>query len=623
MYKSFSPCLLVQQSSNAPELQITEKNLHPGEKFPLEQGNDVILAGGFPSVTPEDGFPLSPALQVNRDVAGMEEDALLALGEAELLRIRTPKIKTYIAEEDKRLCVLGASGSQLQEFVDTYSGVIDIDALLLGGFSRDFDRAEEYTIAPNGLGYTITYSVRSPIDLKKCTYCGECAAVCPENCIDPEVVIDFSRCTFCKECEKSCGDGAIDMHGVVHKKLSTPAILMLDGVSAELPSKKSRIYSQSQLPEFFASLAPFQIDEVVTSNGSICQYNGQHNKGCDLCNTACQHGAISKTEDGIVIDAYQCVDCGACVAVCPTGAIENERFSDKTFTEYIDKLILPQKATAVITNEQGLHEIWWDNRTGSFEQTIFLPYEPLAGLSLFHFCYLLGKGITNIVMYEPASQDLPGASQKQIDLINEFVEGIYGISPLVSRITEVTKLSDAIANSNAIGAIPAQEITTAPFIHRRASLVADLGHLVRQTGAELEVSPNGYIPFATLTCDTSKCTQCLACLNVCQVGAITADEANLSLDHQGAMCVGCGLCKAVCPEDALRLSAEFTLDNDFFTKHTMAAAEPMRCKKCDKVYGTKAAYEKVMSILKSKENVDTSHFEFCEECRVVNLFEME
>ena len=79
----------------------------------------------------------------------------------------------------------------------------------------------------------------------------------------------------------------------------------------------------------------------------------------------------------------------------------------------------------------------------------------------------------------------------------------------------------------------------------------------------------------------------------------------------------------VCPEDALQLSPEFSLADPFFATVELATAEPMACKKCGKVFGTRKSFDRVMAILAKKEAVDTSHFEYCETCRVVNLFEAE
>ena len=72
------------------------------------------------------------------------------------------------------------------------------------------------------------------------------------------------------------------------------------------------------------------------------------------------------------------------------------------------------------------------------------------------------------------------------------------------------------------------------------------------------------MPFAALSCNRARCTECMACLNECRIEALVADQQQLCLNHVGAMCVGCGLCVRVCPEDALELSAEFCLAEPFF-----------------------------------------------------------
>lgn len=42
---------------------------------------------------------------------------------------------------------------------------------------------------------------------------------------------------------------------------------------------------------------------------------------CGACEAECPSGAISESGDKRVIDAGTCVDCGSCEGACPTGAI--------------------------------------------------------------------------------------------------------------------------------------------------------------------------------------------------------------------------------------------------------------------------------------------------------------
>ena len=56
---------------------------------------------------------------------------------------------------------------------------------------------------------------------------------------------------------------------------------------------------------------------VVTCNQDACIK-------CGVCVKACREGAISLTDDGIVLDAAKCNNGGRCVKACPTDAWEGE-----------------------------------------------------------------------------------------------------------------------------------------------------------------------------------------------------------------------------------------------------------------------------------------------------------
>ena len=87
MSKLFPTCLLVQDGSNIPELEITEVNFHPGGGLFPEQGEkNILLAGGFSTITPDSGFPLSSTLQVNHDLAILSAEQLSTIAQAELRR---------------------------------------------------------------------------------------------------------------------------------------------------------------------------------------------------------------------------------------------------------------------------------------------------------------------------------------------------------------------------------------------------------------------------------------------------------------------------------------------------------------------------------------------------------
>ncbi|MDX8390386.1 MAG: ferredoxin-type protein NapF [Mariprofundaceae bacterium] len=123
-----------------------------------------------------------------------------------------------------------------------------------------------------------------------CTRCGDCLEVCPEDILIREgregyPFVDFNRgaCTFCRRCVDVCSTTALN-----------------------------------QSPNHL----PWQIKANVNSN---CLAAGQ--VICTTCAEQCEAGAIRfKPLVGKVaepsISGSTCTGCGACVALCPSQAVE-------------------------------------------------------------------------------------------------------------------------------------------------------------------------------------------------------------------------------------------------------------------------------------------------------------
>lgn len=621
MSKFFPTCLLVQEGSNAPELQITEVDLHPGSTLSPEQGKTILLSGGYSSISPESGYPLSAALQLNHTLATFSPKELETIARAELTRINEVNYRSYTSETDNRVCVVGDSADVLNRFIDTYGGMLDIEPLLLKGYHPDIPTVTELNLEGHGRGCRLDYQIRSPINLEQCTYCGACGPACPEQCISENLFLDYDSCTFCKACEEVCESKAIDVHSALTKVLDIPAVIILGDVRVDLPKGTDCVYYEESLADYFATLFPCQIDEVVTCNNSICQYSGRLGRGCDLCFSSCRYGAISQGPNGVDVDSHKCEECGACVSACPTGALQNERFNDSSFVSYFSTVNIPQDGTVVVGDEQSLHGLWWRQQGNRREKVFFLHYDKLESLSFFHCMFLLSRGARRVVFLEGRKQNNKGAMlQKQIDLATEMLTRLYDIEDALVRCSfeDFDSVMD-LPLSGSFGYAAGDE----RFANRRQSLAVALEPLVNGSGRQVDMQPEGYIPFANVNCNRDRCTQCMACINDCRIQALSADPQQLTLNYVGAMCVGCGLCVRICPEDALTISQNFTLAGEFFAPAELARAEAMACKSCGKVFGTRKSYDRVMAILSKKEAVDTSHFEYCDTCRVVKLFESE
>ena len=118
-----------------------------------------------------------------------------------------------------------------------------------------------------------------------CTGCGDCIAACPEQVLVraggglPRFEPERGECSFCGDCAAACKAGAFD-----------PATSPPWGIRALVG------------------------DGCLPANGVVCS----------SCREACPESAIRVppgARGAATVDADCCTGCGACVGICPTGAI--------------------------------------------------------------------------------------------------------------------------------------------------------------------------------------------------------------------------------------------------------------------------------------------------------------
>ena len=585
---------------------------------------NILLAGGFTSIFPDAPYPLSPTLQINGDLSSFTPEQLTAIGQAELIRANGQTFRSYLIEPDHRVAVFGANAVSLGEFTEKYGGILHLEPILLKEHDERFLTAHELEITYNKGRYVINFLVKQPIDRTSCVYCGNCGPVCPEQCLSEHLFLDFTQCTFCNACVKSCPVQAIDLHAVERHEVLVPAIILLEHTALNLSSRinKDKIFTHNQLEDLFATMYAAQVDEVVLWLEQTCQYRARLGIGCDACISACCHDAITRDHNGITIDHLQCVECGECLAVCPTGPLQYGRFTDAQFIEYFSNISLSDQTTIVLGKEKDLHRFWWKNHDTHFEETLFVEYPQTSALTAMHLLFLFALGTARICII--AGNTTSKALQQQIQLTETVLAALFGTAPplLVTHHDELAPVITA----------PATAQPRYPLYHDfsfagRREKLADILLFFCKQGKEKQVRLTGGATsfFGELLFDTEKCTLCNACVGECKIKALTAQSSTFSILHQPVLCVQCASCVELCPEDALILKPGLTLTASFFEKNKQAQAEPVHCLQCGKVFGTRQSLARVMAVLTQKNLWDSQDdlLQYCDTCRVVRLFEAQ
>jgi len=429
------------------------------------------------------------------------------------------------------------------------------------------------------------------------------------------------------------------------------------------------------------SIGEFEKPKFFDFRQKLCAHTRNGQIGCTACIDVCSAAAIRSdaatkgrtTGGAIVVEPHLCVGCGACTTVCPSGALgyaaprANEMGTRiRTMLQTYARAGGKEAALLIHSQEAGAEVVDALGRAARVDRSLHgiparvLPLEvwhtASVGIDLWLAAIAYGASqVWVLVTHEeaPAYREAIDAQMRVAQAIlnglgfaGEHLRIVGGgevsrlqpggplAGPAPAR-TEAARADPALQRFDAALRRPAAATVRRPASFavqpdKRTTLDFALDHLLREAPAQpdaiaLAAPGAAPSPFGAVEVDRAKCTLCLACVGACPEGALldNADSPRLSFIERN--CVQCGLCASTCPEDAITLVPRLLLADGGKARRqprVLNEAEPFRCIRCAKPFGTLRAIEAMVTRLSGHamfQGRAAERLQMCGDCRVIDL----
>jgi ferredoxin len=318
-----------------------------------------------------------------------------------------------------------------------------------------------------------------------------------------------------------------------------------------------------------------------------CLHHWNRDSACQQCVNICPTQALSLTSDEIALDESVCVQCGACLPCCPTGALIG--FDERArLLQFLTEL--PPSASVDLACGVASMPL-----TDPSVDVILQVGGCLAGLGPAAYVGLAALGVERVGLHLEGCAACPiGGLRSQIVETIDAANALTDLNIVVvaedagerthkqmhstrsrrySRRALLRRFAGGGSPSSAVlpDLEPPPENGKAPPLERRALLHA-LAHLydARRTSAHF---------FPSMTASSS-CTACRVCATVCPTGALSfeSEEGCFSLTFAPKACTECGLCVELCAADALRSAAPLSYNDA--EPYVLLQGRLKKCKRC-------------------------------------------
>ncbi len=334
------------------------------------------------------------------------------------------------------------------------------------------------------------------------------------------------------------------------------------------------------------------------------------------CADVCPSVAITKDDEKahLVFSHIDCEGCGGCVSICPSGALDYTQMPRLVFYEiaklYKNKiaLIIPRKMENILNS---LH-------VKLAKDVLPLAIEGEKYLHEAHLLTLLQESGAKVIFFTDL---VSKGSMDAISILNQIYRAKYKKDAIIVAKDE-DELKAALESicffKNSNYGINEEGLK------KREIFSARLSHLVGNDDlGVIKTGPN--VNYGVINVNADKCTLCLSCVGVCNVGALSANEEDFSLRADSSICTACKYCELSCPEKCIEIkNDEIPLNSSWFETHVVAKDEMFKCVMCGTPFATKKSVDKIANMMKPlfiNDEIRTKTLYCCAECKPKIMFE--
>lgn len=354
----------------------------------------------------------------------------------------------------------------------------------------------------------------------------------------------------------------------------------------------------------------------VKYDASLCLYHGKRKAICGQCADICPTQAIKRKDQSfqLCISHIECIGCGACVAGCPTGAIDSARMPREAFarirTLYKEQIamILPSKL------DFDLLQVDLD------ENVLPLVLEDEFMLDEWHLISFLQTNGLPLIFYYTGT--LSPVTKNVFSVVNGIYQKIYqrkavlvcqDTEELLAAFDNLTPFTEAIYDPDE------RSLPKKPIMAKR------LKHIVGN-GDFGTVFTGPYLHYGMLRLNQDKCTLCLSCVGGCNSGALSAHAENNTLQFTPSLCMCCDYCVQTCPEENCleTLKDQLVMHPEFFRQRVIAQDEIFNCIECGKGFAPAKSIARIATIMKPNFGDDSTRIKTlycCPDCKAKVMLE--